>query len=338
LKQVFYIICFLLCILHVSAQDIHFSNFYTNVLNVNPAFTGYFRGKYRYNITYRDRFRTVAVPYQTVSFGIDTKTSKLKGFRKIIGYGVLLNYDIAGDSQFNTVQLQFPLSYIHTFPNKIWTISGGVMPAFVFNSLDYTVLRFPDQFDGIQYNPDVPVSEEFDKTNSVFFNVGAGGQITAKPNKRQTYTVGIAGYNLTQPNISFFDDKSVRLYPRTLMHAMAIVEIKPDVDMVPAAKMQFQGKQKEFHVGAMFIKYFDNLSIQDISGGAWFRSRDKDAIILGIGCNYMGYTVLCNYDINISNLQKASNGHGAFEISVSSILYEQKKRRKMTSVKCPPYL
>lgn len=326
------------CFSQVIAQDIHFSNFYTNVLNVNPAFTGYFKGKYRYNITYRDRFRTVAVPYQTVSLGIDTKTSKLHGFNKIFGYGLLLNYDIAGDSFFNTVQLQIPLSHIHTTSNKQWNLSVGLLPGLVFNSLDYTLLRFPDQFDGIQYNPNLPLTEEFDKTNSVFFNIGAGGQATFKPNKKQSYTAGVAGYNLTSPNISFFNDKQVRLYPRLLVHAMAIVEVKPDIDMVPAAKMQFQGTQKEFHVGAMVIKYFDNLSIIDISGGVWFRSRDKDAVIVGIGCNYMGYTVLCNYDINISSLKKASNGHGAFEISVSSILYEQKKRRKMTSVKCPPYL
>lgn len=322
----------------IHAQDIHFSNFYTNVLNVNPAFTGYFNGKYRYNLTYRDRFRTVAVPYQTVSLGIDTKTSKLRGHRKIIGYGVLLNYDIAGDSQFNTIQLHFPLSYIHSTPNKMWNLSGGLIPALVFNSLDYTLLRFPDQFDGIQYNPDLPLTEEFDKTNRSFFNIGAGGQITYKPKKTQSYTIGVAGYNLTQPNISFFDDKTVRLYARTMLHAMAMVEIKPDLDMVPAAKMQFQGTQKEYHIGAMLIKYFDNLSIIDISGGIWFRSRERDAIILGIGCNYQGYSVLCNYDINISSLKKASNGHGAFEVSVSSILYEQKKRRKMQSVKCPPYL
>ncbi|HON52497.1 MAG TPA: PorP/SprF family type IX secretion system membrane protein [Bacteroidales bacterium] len=338
MKRIIISILYACFVFQAFGQDIHFSNFYTNVLNLNPAFTGYFKGKYRYNLTYRDRYRTVAVPYQTVSLGIDTKTSKLHGLRKTFGYGILLNYDIAGDSQFNTIQLQFPVSYIHITSNKQWNLSAGLMPALVFNSLDYTLLRFPDQFDGVQYNPNLPMNEDFDKTNSFFFNIGAGGQATYKPNKTQSYTMGLAGYNLTTPNISFFDDKSVQLYARMLIHAMAIVEVKPDVDMVPAVKMQFQGKQKEYHVGAMAIKYFDNLSIIDVSGGVWFRSRDRDAIIVGVGCNYLGYTILCNYDINISSLKKASNGHGAFELTVSSILYEQKKRKKMTSVKCPPYL
>lgn len=320
------------------AQDIHFSNFYTNVLNVNPAFTGFFKGKYRYNITYRDQYRSVAIPYQTVSLGIDAKATNVFKSKNSFGYGILLNYDIAGDSHFNTIQVDIPLSQQFITENKKLLFSYGILPAFIFNSLNYTYLRFPEQFDGIQYNPNIDNTEEFRKSNKVFFNLGTGIQSTFKYNKNQSYTLGLAMFNITKPNISFLEDNEVILYPRYVAHGLAILSIKPDIDFIPAFKFQFQGSQKEYHFGGMLVRYFDNLSVLDISGGLWFRSRDKDAVILGLGLNYMGYTVVCNYDINISTLKAASDGRGAFEISVSNIVFDHRKKKKPTSVKCPSYL
>lgn len=320
------------------AQDIHFSNFHTNVLNLNPAFAGYFKGKQRISLTYRDQYRTVAVPYQTFSVGYDTKYSQKYNLRSSFGYGIILNYDVAGDANLQTIQCNVPIAFQTSFAKKKIYFSYAIMPAIVYNGIDFTYLKFPEQFNGFQYDPNIVPSENFENPHATIFNLGTGFQTTYKHSKDFSYTLGAAAFNITKPNVSFLDNEEIYLTPRFLIHAMGILSVNPELDIIPACKIQYQGSQKEYHFGSLFTRYLDNLNVISISGGGWFRSRDKDALILGLGCNYAGYDILCNYDINISDLKQASNGHGAFELTVSSVFFDFRKKKKMSSIKCPSYL
>ncbi len=327
----------LLRVFFVSAQDIHFSNFHTNVLHVNAAYTGFFQGKYRFNAVVRDQYRTVAVPYQTVRLSFDSKLKNMHS-RQTIGYGVICTYDVAGDAHLRTFQLSVPIAHHLRTYRKTWPFSYGIMPGIYSNAIDFTYLRFPDQFDGIQYNPSLETQENHEYTGNLLFNINAGVQALYTHSKKQRYGLGISGNNLTKPRISFFDDDSIFLPQRWLFHGFAHLELRSDIDIVPACKIQFQSPQQEYHFGVLLIHYTNTVTVPRVSGGLWFRSRDKDAVILGIGALYNGYDIILNYDINISSLRTASKGHGAMELTVSYIISDGNKRKKMMPVKCPAYL
>ena len=330
---------FVLCFSYTThSQDIHFSNFYTNVLHVNPAYAGFFNGTYRFSATIRDQYRTVAIPYKTATITFDTKQSLKTRQRDYIGYGAIFTYDIAGDSYFSSTQFSIPLAFHTGTTQNIWQSSFGIIPGLFSNSIDYSLLRFPDQFDGVKFNEDAITNEEFDNNGKLYFNIGAGARFMYTPNRKYRYGIGGSVYNITQPNISFYNNKNVILPIRYLVHASAQIEVTPQVDILPGLKFQFQGAQQEYHFGLMALKHTNNIQIPRIFGGAWFRSRDKDAIILGLGMLYKGYEIVLNYDINISSLRTASGGHGAVELTVTYIWHEHQKRRRMTPVKCPGFL
>lgn len=316
------------------AQDIHFSNFYTNTLNVTPADAGFFTGKSRFCLAYRDQYRTVADPYQTFSANFDGKYTK-RQWNYIIGYGMLINYDMAGDADYTTVQFGIPLAQHFRLVGNTVIISYGILPAMHYNTLNYTKLAFGEQFDGTKYNPDIPVTEAFDGNSAVYFDLSVGAQGTFKPQKNQTYTIGVAMYNLNQPDISFFNAGDAILLHRFLVHGNAIIGVTNNIDVIPGFKMQFQGKQHEFHFGGMGIFYFEKSAISQVQTGAWFRSKNKDAVIFGLGCRYMGFDIMLDYDLNISRLRTASNGHGAVEITLTYIVDNSNKSKKMTAVRCP---
>jgi len=320
------------------AQDIHFSNFYTNVLNVNPALTGFFRGKYRISATVRDQYRTVSTPYQTFSLSFDGRANNFLKKGKNIGYGFLCNYDKAGDSHFNTVQISIPLSQHFRSESKKWLYSYGIIPGIYSNTIEYTYLRFPDQFDGVRYNPLIETGETPINNGQAFFNIGAGVQATFKPNDDNSYTLGFAGNNLTSPNMSFYEDKEVILKERWTLHGLARIFINANLDVIPSVKLQFQGTQHEYQFGGMFMNYTNNVSIPRISAGVWMRARDKDAVIFSLGCNYVGFDIFLNYDLNISTLKTVSHGYGAMEITLTHQIFEGRKKKKMKSVKCPSYM
>lgn len=332
-KAVTYFICFF-ALQSVVAQDIHFSNFYTNSLNVNPAETGYFTGQYRFCMAYRDQYRTVANPYQTITANFDGKIQK-RYWDYIFGYGLLLNFDVDGDSDYSTFQFGIPLAEHLQFLGKTVIVSYGILPAIYYNSLDYTYLTFQEQFNGTQFNPDREISEAFDINSKMYFDLSAGAQITYKPDKSKSFNTGLAIYNINQPNISFFNEEDVRLRSRFLLHGNAIISVTSNIDVIPGFKMQFQSKQHEFHFGGMSVFNFDKSDISQIQTGIWFRSKNKDAVIFGIGCRYLDFDIMLNYDLNISTLRKASSGHGAFEITLSYITAQHNKSKRRQAIRCP---
>ena len=91
------------------SQDLHFSMYPLSPLNINPALTGNFIGDFRANSIHRSQWAAVTVPYSTYSLSSDFKTNKK------ISLGILINQDRAGDSQFNTFQMNVisAFNFIH---------------------------------------------------------------------------------------------------------------------------------------------------------------------------------------------------------------------------------
>ena len=83
----------------VSAQDIHWSQFNDNPIFQNPGNAGNFNGDYRFVANYRDQWRSVTVPFTTLSLSADGKLDKHKN----LGYGILFFHDVVGDGSLRTI-------------------------------------------------------------------------------------------------------------------------------------------------------------------------------------------------------------------------------------------
>jgi hypothetical protein len=55
----------------VSAQDVHFSQYYAAPLSMNAACTGFYSGDWRAMGIYRSQWKSVSVPYITQAFAFD---------------------------------------------------------------------------------------------------------------------------------------------------------------------------------------------------------------------------------------------------------------------------
>ena len=64
-------------------QDIHWSQFNDNPIFQNPGNTGQFNGDIRFIGNYRDQWRSVTVPFSTISISVDSKLYNHKN----LGFG-----------------------------------------------------------------------------------------------------------------------------------------------------------------------------------------------------------------------------------------------------------
>jgi type IX secretion system PorP/SprF family membrane protein len=315
------------------AQDIHWSQFSDNPLFQNPGQAGNFKGDIRFVGNYRDQWRAVTVPFQTTSISIDGKLKKLKN----IGVGGLVFHDVVGDGKLRTVELQFnanlPL-YLNQDSSIIFR--PGVNLGLNQRQINSQLLSFDNQYNGIQFDENLPSNETFSTNSRTNLSTGLGAVIDWKLNKQSKLNTGIGFYNLNKPDQGFLGVKIQRDI-RTNIHARVEHKIKKELYLLPAINFSRQGKYTEFILGSS-VKYILKEYLGDyraVYAGIWYRA--KDAGFISVGMDIQNWFIGVSYDLNFSKLTQASNARGGLEIAVRYI-HTSLKPKKIIHRVCPDYI
>lgn len=321
--------------LSLTAQDIHFSLWDMSPLNLNPAMTGQFDGDYRFNGNHRNQWSSVTVPFTTYSLSADARN--ILGKKNYSG-GLQINQDRAGDSQFNTFQVNASGAYqLNLQDDSLNHLSFGLQLGVTNRSLTYDPLQFDAQYNGFQYDANLDNQESFARAGRTYLNSNVGVGYFKKFDNRKVVTGGVGFFNLLKPKQSFFNDDNIRQDIRVSIHANSEWKVAAQWDVLPSFIFSSQGKYKELNLGAN-ARYV----ITDFMGmyrAAWLGVfyRNKDATFITLGVNYDAWKVGLNYDINLSTLKTASNGRGSFEIAVQYIIKLSQPTRVMHRV-CPDFI
>lgn len=313
------------------AQDIHFSQFYQSPFNLNPGLTGQFTGAYRLIGNQRTQWRSVTVPYST--FGLSADASKLElpdGFlNKKDGQALTTNWntgisffnDKAGDSHLKTSVLNLALG--RDFPvgnDGISRISTGMMIGVTSMKIDYSELRYDNQWTGIIYDPGINADEQYPRSTRSYVNINAGIAYFKTWSRKKEMTIGVALMNIGNPSQSFFNDGYVKLDMRLNVHGGYKFAIKERWLAEPMVLFMTQGTYKEVNFGGLahYILEENSWMWRSFYAGIFGRARDAGYVVAGL--QYDAWNVGISYDINTSNLKPASNGRGGFEFSAVYII------------------
>lgn len=300
------------------AQDIHFSQFWASPMNMNPSLTGQFDGDYRFIGNYRTQWKSVTVPYMTFGLSADAHNAL---DNEDVGAGLSFYYDQAGDSRFKTVHLNLAGSYtFHLDADSLHHLAVGMQTGITNRNIDYSDLRFDNQYNGLFYDATLAHNEIFARESRTYLNLNLGASYNYTWENRKMITIGIGVFNLTKPKQSFFDNNDILLDTRMNLHASGQIMLNDEMDLLPGILISKQGKMQEFLVGSSLRYILNNQqgAYRAMYGGLWL--RNKDAGYLHFGMDYNEWNVGISYDLNFSGLVPASRGRGGLEISVIYIL------------------
>ncbi len=334
------LICFGILLLgwEAQAQDINSSQFYSVPSNLNPAFTGFFNNDYFAAAAYKNQWSSVSVPFQTVEATAQVSFLKNKHPNSIIGAGLDIINDRAGTTHFNTSIFNLNVSYLQVLDVRRQHIIGvGFQNSLVMRSFDLSKATFGNQFNGYDgFDQSINPSEKGLKTKQLDYNLGIGGLYSFSPKEHYNLYLSISAFNLTRPNVSFYDGQENRLYTRIAAFAGGEVLLKNSWSLLPSALFQIQGPHKEIMFGS-FARYGLMRNRQEklgISFGMWYRVND--AIIPAVKMEYKGINITFNYDINVSKLTKVSRFNGSGEVSISySGLFFKEHKKAIKPIFCP---
>lgn len=298
----------------LAAQDIHFSQFYASPLTLNPSLAGLDEGSYRLTGIYRNQWRSVTTPYQTAGASYDMRMLQRRLQPDIFGAGASIVYDKAGDGNLSLMSFMANASYHKMLGKGAKHFIGiGLQLGYVQRSLTAGNLSFPQMYNSDTGTFDQPNPETSLNNNTGYFDMGTGCLWSSKPASRIGIFAGATIFHLTKPKESFLGNDH-RLHARTLAHAGLNVKASEYVYITPSLLFMHQNKAAELNFGTAAEYHFNDARNTIVSLGGWYRLND--APIVSAGIEYMNIRMGAAYDVNTSDLKRASSNRGAFEISI----------------------
>lgn len=338
----FLVYCLLSNVYCLSSQDIHFTQFFTNPLILNPAHTGYFNGNYRIGFNFKAQWpfaiSSKIYTYHTESPYVDLSFGEKKLKVGWFGLGFHFLNDAAGDGSLQYQRFGGSFAYHQAFDkHHKYILSAGAGVSYVIRSVDFSKFYFNNQWvEDMGFNTSLSSSEPVQRESFQMLDVSAGLHFGGQVHEQVKLDLGISMLHINRPKHTFFYNEE-RLGFR--YQADAGIQYKIDDNM----SLQFNGyygyekAASEIVVGTMFtyssINTFSGNPQHSLYVGAYYRSKDALAPVVGYGFKSM--RLLLNYDITLSKLVSASRANGGPEISIVCVgSWERQFNRK---VYCPKF-
>jgi type IX secretion system PorP/SprF family membrane protein len=331
----FTLVMFICCLsLFVTAQDPHFSQFFSSPLTLNPALTGKFDGTVRVAGNYRNQWPAFNNVYTTSTASLDFSIlNNVLPENDTWGIGLIGLTDKAGGNILKTTFGGISTAYHKALNEDGFSQIGiGFQAMYGQKRLDYSKLYYEDMLTPFGFTG---VTQEVYNNNDLdvkYFDVNAGLIYTVSTSDRNNFYIGASMYHINRPKESF-KGGNWNVAARTTISAGGYFPVSDALTLHTSGIYQTQGKATETTIGGAISSSLNNdeTNPSNIYGGVWMRV--KDALIPYIGLEFAGMRFGASYDINISGLKAGSQSRGGMEISLIYI----KKPVDGRNVPCPKF-
>ncbi len=314
----------------VQAQDPQYSQFYSNLVMLNPAFTGSGPGP-RVAMNYRAQWVGIAGYYKQFAFSYDQPVYFLGSTN---GLGINFNSDVAGEGNLAKLNMTANYSYQVELVEDEHFLRFGINAGITQASVDFYRLRFPDQIDprnGFVYNTQEPIN--LWQQTRVQPDVNAGVAYF-----NEYAWLGFTVNHITQPVERFSQGIALSgdaMLPRkyTVTGGIRIpvqsYRNRREISITPAFLYKMQGEFNQIDAGLY-------VNVEPMVFGLWY--RHQDAMIALIGVRQGPFSFGYSFDYTVSSLSQNISG-GSHEISMVLELEQPRPNRKMKhrSLPCPKF-
>ncbi|GAL86685.1 hypothetical protein CHU_1635 [Sporocytophaga myxococcoides] len=332
------LLCWMFNLNYCSSQDIQYSQFYANVLYLNPAFAGNahaLRGIYHQRV----QWPALNAKYITSHFSIDNYFNKANS-----GVGFMVYKDWQGASTIASTEAAFQYAYeLHLTQQH--SFRAGIQTSYVSRYIDYSGLYFPDQYDSYGYLGK-QTSQPFQNDQVQYLDFSSGGIFYS-----DHYWIGATYAHMNRPNQSFYGEDSRLPYKLDFIAGYRLdIETRNvnkeinqgrDIYITPTAHYKSQGKSDQIDLGVYFL--YDHLIT-----GLWYRGipllkhyrwqlQNNESMVILAGWRVNGLSISYSFDHTVSKLAPAHTG-GSHELNIT-YLYELTRKRKkiIKKIPCPHF-
>jgi type IX secretion system PorP/SprF family membrane protein len=303
--------------LGLTAQDLHFSQFFNTPLTTNPANTGFIPdADYRIGAHYRNQWSSImATPYKTVSAFVDFQVMRNQLENGWLGLGAVILSDRAGSGSLRSTKAYGSIAY-HQMLGLSSLVSAGFNIGWANKTIDQSKLKFPDQFDGKFFDNTLPTSVVLTNNNVNYLDVQAGMNYAYFPQENVYINAGYSIQHVNRPRESFFNDQTNngRIPMRHTGFVNGIFKLSDRVIVNPNAYFSMQARATELVLGMNANYNLSEFGERQLLAGVYYRLGDAVIPMVGLEISNIQFTF--SYDVTLSGLSKFNGYRGASELSI----------------------
>jgi len=318
-------------------QDVHFSQRLVGNRQLNPSFTNRFDGNFQVITAYRQQWQSVGVPFTTGSLFF---TKKFKTAIPVLEWFAGFSYanDKSGDAKLTMSQFQINAGASYRYLQHKFTFA--IQNGWIAKSFSQSGLSFPSQYDRNTggFNETLSSGESFAGENTSYFDLNIGGTWETELGSNWKMTSGVSLNHLIEPKESFFDQGN-RKNRGVGGQFLADKKINKSLYIYPYLSYYWARGASEMLIGSAVSFPLNGVKkIEELKPFLYLRTgidRTTDAFVLGSRASFGKFDLGLSYDINISDLELASNYQGGFELSL--IFTARNPQLKNIRIPCERY-
>lgn len=320
----------------VSAQDLHFSQFFNSPLTTNPANTGFLpENDYRLGANYRQQWASIPAQFKTMSIFGDAQVFRDQFETGWVGLGGVILRDVAGSGNLTSTKVYGSAAY-HQMLGSTGLLSAGFNLGWANKRVDVTKFTFDNQWNGKFFDAGAPSGENFTATNINYLDVQVGLNYAFFPTDNIYFHTGISVHHVNAPKESFFNSTAGynnAIARRYIAFADAVLKVNDRVIVSPAAYFTTQAKARELTLGLHANYNLSGDGEKQVIGGMYYRGGD--AFIPMIGFQWKAFRLMFAYDATASSLKNYNHMQGASEFALLYNGFYNPYNQNLRQVQCP---
>ncbi|MEO7531000.1 MAG: PorP/SprF family type IX secretion system membrane protein [Sediminibacterium sp.] len=324
--------CLVMLLGTATAQDPHFSQFFSSPLTLNPANIGKFDGSIRVAGNYKNQWQVIDKAYETKTVSVDFHIlNKYIASEDTWGVGLMGYTDKSanGAISFNyaTVGTSFHKGLDEEGTSQI---GAGFQLSYANMLINTAELHFEDQLTSNGFTN--VSSEAFSGATlkSNYFDLNAGLLYSGSSSDKNYFYFGASAYHLNRPKQEFTGALYL-LEPRVTVHSGGYFPLGESGKLHVSGLYSTQGSATEMLIGGAFERVIDPELNTSIYAGGWIRFND--ALIPYLGIEIGDLRIGATYDINTSSLKAGTYMRGGLEMS---LIYQRRPSNSKT-IRCPKF-
>ena len=326
----------------VLGQDVNFSQFYELPLLRNPALAGIYSGDRRGAAAFRTQWGNAsspAAPFVSQALGGEFRTRLSKNSDSYTSFGLQVTNDYAGDGRFGKLQFLPVVAYNQLLSSDYnLYVTAAFMGGMGYQRIDFTKLRFDDQFVNGVYSPTNPTQQNFTNSSVDYFDPSVGLSFSGNINENTNWYLGGAAFHISKPRVAFIQTNDVILNRKVMINGGLTIPVNDFVRMILYADYFRQGGNSQGQGGILFrrdIEQQDEKNTLSLTLGAMYRPHDAVIPVVKLDLYRFGFGL--SYDVNTSKLQAASKLQNAFELTFSYRDFRNSYRSVLNRQNCPKF-
>ena len=314
-----------------SAQDPHFSQYFTSPMTLNPALIGKEVGDWRAIGAFRSQWWGGAIaPFTTTSASLEKNFHSGTSGKSMFGIGISLLTDASNSGLLKNNYFSGGIAYNIALDGQGKELLGvGLEGTYANRLLDASKFTFQSQFGSLGFQRSAPSGDPVSVLSNKYWDVSMGVHYS-KRYKTGGFNLGVAIFHAGKPKEGVLSNTTYSVDRRVSLQAGMHFNLKNKDEIHFSSIADLQGENSIYTLGGVYKAKLNTAQLESVNVGLW--NRFNDALYPYLALEGKSWLIGISYDVVNAEIRNSYNSVQSIEMSLTWLFGAKRNPSKRREV------